>query len=66
MKKILQLIIAVSLLLVVVDRPGINACELKIVELPDTETTVQAAIESNKDLNEVSGRYPFADRLLIK
>jgi hypothetical protein len=50
MKKILQLIIAVSLLLVVVDRPGINACELKIVELPDTETTVQAAIESNKDL----------------
>jgi hypothetical protein len=33
MKKILQLIIAVSLLLVVVDRPGINACELKIVEL---------------------------------
>lgn len=66
MKKILQLIIAVSLMLVVVDRPGINACELKIVELAETETTVQAAIESNKDLNEVSGRYPFADRLLIK
>ena len=66
MKKIVQLIIAVSLLLVVVDRPGINACELKIVELHNAEKTTQAAIEINNNLNEISGRYPFADRLLIK
>ena len=66
MKKIVQLIIAVSLMLVVVDRPRINACELKIVELQDAEKTTQAAIENNSHVNEISGKYPFADRLLIK
>lgn len=66
MKKIVQLIVAVSLLLVIVDRPGLNACEVKVNVLPALETTAGSTPVLHNDSKESYGRYPFAERLLIK